>query len=90
MKFYVSRTSDGNYTEEKKPTDNCTPEEYSYVQAIYDGSKESRNRTVWAIEISSLEVLMDLMEKEGDLVLRARDACYGHGPRIIIYDDYLE
>ena len=90
MKFYISRTSDGNFNEETPPIDVAKGEKVSYIAKFYDGTSREVNRTAWPIEIKDLDALMDLVRKEGKIVIDIQDCIYKFGPRIIIYDDYLE
>lgn len=89
MKFYISRTSDGNFNEKTPPLPGLEGETLNYIQKIYGGTEEPRTRTIWPIEIESLESLMNFVKKEGDIVISMNDGVYSFGPRIIIYDDYL-
>lgn len=89
MKFYISRTSDGNFNEETPPIPGIVGESLKYIQEFY-GGKEEMTRTVWPIEIQDIAALMALVKEEGPVVIQMGDSVFNFGPRIIIYDDYME
>jgi hypothetical protein len=71
MKFKISRAS--SWSNENPPT----------PAAIFI-RKEEWGDSTWEIEINSMEELMALISKEGDLIIS------GDNPNIIIYDAYVE
>ncbi|MEN6296989.1 MAG: hypothetical protein ABFC92_03460 [Rectinema sp.] len=76
MKFLVKRTS---FWDNKKPCDEAKEEDVK----LWGESTEA-----WVIEISSLEELLDFVNKYGDLIIStgATEPTF----KIEIYDDYRE
>lgn len=82
MKFQIDRASDnGKYD---------TPP----VEGAVQEGKTASNNPRWIVEVGGLEGLLDLMKREGSIVLSS-----GQGelhpdttqpPQITIYDDYME
>ena len=88
MDFIIYRASDswGRYD---KPTDKAT-----LIETVIEGKRYPTKRSIYHITINSIEDLIDLIGKEGKLVI-------GNGPKgsffendkkpvIMIYDDWIE
>jgi hypothetical protein len=50
---------------------------------------DPRGYNLWTIEINNLDELMQLSEREGDLIIGTKHFEYGT-PYLEIYDDYVE
>ena len=82
MKFKITRASSFNINE-IQPCEEAHKEKFSY---IYDDKNICKDG--WFIEIETLEDLLKLKEKYGDLIIQ--DYYDGQILTIVIYDDYVE
>jgi hypothetical protein len=57
---------------------------------VRGGVAHDYHQDLWAIEIDTLEALMKLVEREGDVIISVGEDMYGNGPQIEIYDGYRE
>ena len=83
MKFIIDRAS--NWGE--KPCEEATPETIVWINKF--GKKIKGD--VFVVEISTLEELLNFIEKYGNIVME-KETSFGFKrlPEIIIYDDYIE
>lgn len=79
MKFYVVRTSG------KTPPCEEAKHENVYLKR-FDG--KTIETDVWLIELNTLDELMELNKKYGDIIIE--DYWYAEGKAIEIYDGYRE
>jgi hypothetical protein len=80
MKFLIGRAS--NWFDNNK--DKAPPCKNAYKEL-----GEYPERKAWVVEISSLEDLIKLIKKEGDIIIGKSDVIEGFYV-IKIYDDYVE
>jgi hypothetical protein len=84
MKFRIKRTSQSCFCE-SKPCDGA------YIDKFEPDSRDSHyDQRWWAIEIESLDDLLALAEKEGEIIVKAPSKYTDDLPEIEIYDDYRE
>ena len=84
MRFKISRTSSDYYRQEK-PCDGA------FVYKRERERLDDRDRLSWALEVNSLDELLQFIEKVCDSVIISRACDYHDGlPKIEIYDDYRE
>ena len=84
MKFTVTRTSQWENTE--APIEGAVPAVHHWTAR--DG--EVHDIHTWTIEISTLEELIELSKREGQLVITCRGMFDDPQPTVEIYDDYRE
>ena len=78
MTFAIERTSD--WTGERKPCEEAV--------LVKEGS--ARSDPVYHIEIGSLEALVELMKREGEIIIKEGGYNNDGLPVIEIYDTYRE
>lgn len=78
MKFRIEKTSD------------CYHEAPPCEGAYIDGKGDKWEVYKWAVDINSLEDLMELTEEVGDIIVSAPNEETDNYPSIEIYDDYRE
>jgi len=84
MRFQITRTSAGYYRKEK-PCDGA------FVYKRERDTLDDEDRLSWAIEVNSLEELLQIIEKNGEPIIISGACNYQDGlPQIEIYDDYRE
>ena len=79
MKFNIERTSDAFGDTKPIPYAVCESEGYNEFNGLYE--------RIYTIEINTLEELMKLIEKEGQIVISPNSKGL---PTIEIYDDWRE
>lgn len=84
MRFQITRTSSSYYRQEK-------PCDCAFVYKRERGSLDDQDRLSWALEVNSLDELLQFVEKIGECVIISGACDYQNGlPQIEIYDDYRE
>lgn len=84
MRFKITRTSAGYYHEKK-------PCEGAFVYKRERESLDDQDKLSWALEVNSLDELLQFIEKVSDSVIISRACDYQDGlPQIEIYDAYRE
>jgi len=79
MKFEINRASIFNRGLSEKCVDPNVPGAYKETLIPYEGSEEILK---WYVDIGTLEELMALVGKVGELIF--------NGSSITVYDDYME
>jgi len=77
MKFEIDRAS--SISNSKSPIDG----------AVFEKASNRYQEDHWYIEISSLDDLIKLNDKYGDIILMQK-GIHTNNRRIVIYDDYVE
>lgn len=84
MKFRVRRTSRSSFSKEK-------PCEDAYLDKFVPDTNDNYfDQSYWAIDIDSLDALLALSEKEGEIIVSAPCEYTDNLPEIEIYDDFRE
>ena len=78
MEFAIERTSD--FEVKNKPCEG----------AVLVKEETANTYPIYHIEIGSLEALVELMKKEGEIIIKEGGSYYDGFPVIEIYDTYRE